>query len=644
MSQERKIEKAPETGGGTGERAIITAKEADAARVSPETQLRLDADKTKTAVQTGATDQLWNGAGKSPEEVTKQAAKLYGATKTVETVDPRAKVVEGTLTFESPKYQKPLDAIAPGATVTGDNKLATAGTLQVGDQGIKGDKVKINDKDKVSELNRVGEIDKSKDNPEAVTKRFDTMVDGINLKGVDAAGAQKAKDDMKAQFRKDMEDMQKRLGAGSDDMTRVMHSMNNMMDRGNVLPNDGARVNAVAGLAARGANPEEANRQGGHPTCALTSESRVEQQRDFAKYAEQMGSVAARGYAYRGGENGQPVTKVDINSPETRGANLAADSEASQLYNKNIHQTGGQRDYLGQLDNALIGTEMSKNVSKDAVYVTANAGRLGGETDQGSNSGGLFVKDGQGNLKQVQARQEDGTLKGVTIPPTSPDQVAQLNYANGGGGIFIHENMAKDFQTGTDKNGKPTYPPGMNVFKDAEDLRAQLKDKPGEYQILTNGVKVAGKEGHGLHAQTVQLKGGELEFGNNWESQFNHQKYNDKQIAEFTNPANWKDYKPSFTHPNGTPDWRHEQVGPKTDNNMAKNKPDDKTVDDKKTKDDKDKETEEQKRKNAAKAQEREQDQAQAMAAFQKQHAQWQYQKEHDPNFNEPEPVYKPNI
>lgn len=446
--------------------------------------------------------------------------------------------------------------------------------------------------------NNVRDVDPGKDNPQAVQQRYNQMVDGLNLPADQAAK-------MKEQFQKDMDKVQQKFQG--DDLNHIMRSMNLMMDGNNHLQNDANRVNAVAGLAARGANPEEANRQGANPTCALTSESRIEQQRNFVKYADQMGSVAARGGAWRGGENGQPPVFVNVDAPGTNGANFRADNEASQMYDKNFHQSQGHRDYLGQLDNAVVGGEMAhyagQRDGKEYVYVAANAQRAGADVSQGSSNGALMERGPNGTLRQSY----DGN-QAVNSPPSTLDMVARVNAANGGGGLFVQENLAAQFR-GPD--GK--YPPGMNVFRDANDLREQLKQHPNqEYQIATNGVIVAGMQGHGLHAQTVKYnERGQLEFGNNWTDKDNHRVYDDSFVNTFTDSKQWNNYHPQHTAPDGQPDWRKERVGPGTQDVVDKrNSTDDKAKDDdkkKKEQEDADKEKEKNKTKEKEKEEQEEQ-------------------------------------
>jgi hypothetical protein len=279
------------------------------------------------------------------------------------------------------------------------------------------------------------------------------------------------------------------------------------------------------------------------------------------------------------------------------------------MYDKNFHQSQGHRDYLGQLDNALLGNEMAKyqgqKDGKDYAYVTANAGRAGADVGQGSGNGALMERKPDGTLRQSY----DGGQP-VTSPPSTLDNVAQVNHANGGGGLMIQENLAAQF-----RRPDGSYPPGMNVFKDANDLRQQLAQHPGqEMQIATNGVIVAGMQGHGLHAQSVKLNDkGQLEFGNNWTDKDNHRVYDDSFVNTFTNPNNWNNYRPQHTMPDGhgndVPDWRKERVGPGTQDVVDKrNSQDDKTRDDDKKKKDQE-DADKDKEKNKTKEKENEEEQ-----------------------------------
>lgn len=601
-------------------------------------------DRNADAVKKNSSDAtvaLKNAAGSDSE-----IAKSKPVQEDIAKNKTRDGQLDKTGTFDTKNlYGNPFEGIGGK---NGD-KVATAGTLKVGDQfketGKPGEKGSEHNK---PGDNNVRDIDKDKDNPEAVSKRYNDMVDGLkDLKPEVAAR-------MKSEFADNMAKMQEKF-KGGDDMAHISRSMNLMMDKNNHLQDDYNRVNAVSGLAARGAEPQDANRQGANPTCALTSESRIEQQRDFVKYADQMGSVAAKGGAWRGGADGKDPVWVDVDAKGTNHANFKVDGESARMYSKQFHQTEGHRDYLGQLDNALVGGEMAKYASqrdgKDYVYVAANAQKVDGSDAllKGQAAGGntLMVRDKSGELKQSR----DGNNNAENAPPSTLDMVAKVNAANGGGGLLVQQNLAEKYRDPS--TGK--LPEGMVAFKDAADLRAQLKDNPNkEFQIATNGVIVDGREGHGLHAQTVKLnKEGNLEFGNNWDDKANHKVYNDDFVNKFTNPNNWDNYKPQYTTPDGQPDWKKEKVGPGTElhnttdksSDPNKDKDKDKKEDDDKKKDAKtkeDKETED--RQKAAKLQ-------QAQQAFDKEHADWQSRKSayeaqnkgnsSAPAFGETEPIFK---
>ncbi len=634
--------RAADAGVERDNREFMTVQEAQAQQErdrNPNTQIEAATKEAKA----GACDSCHKDVGDG-EAIAKNAAVKESVDKN-KSKDPSAEVKGDKLSFSNKElFGSPLDGLA-GKNNNNGEKLALAGSVKVGDQKFDAASGKAAEKGQPGD-NNVREIDPSKDNPEAVKERYDQMVDGLGLSPSETAR-------MKEQFDQDMSKIQEKFKG--DDLNHVMRSMNLMMDRNNHLGNDTNRVNAVAGLAARGAEPQEANRQGANPTCALTSQSRVEQQRDFVKYADQMGSVAAKGGAWRGGENGNPPVWVDVNAAGTNGANFKADGEASRMYNKDYHQAGGHRDYLGQLDNAVVGGEMAKYAGqqdgKDYVYVAANAQKVPGSDSfgQGASGNTLMVRDSNGKLSQAR----DGG-EAVNCPPSTLDMVAKVNHANGGGGLFVQENLAKEY-----RQPDGSYPPGMNVFKDAADLRQQLAANPGkEYQIATNGVIVAGRQGHGLHAQTVQLNDkGQLEFGNNWGDKDNHRVYSDDFVNKFTDKSQWNSYTPQHVTPDGQPDWRRERVGPNTDNSigrdsqdMQKQRSDEK---DKKDKDEQDKKNEEQKKKDEKEADEKQKDvdkqkaQQKAEAQFKAEHEQWQARKEAfmaknpEGTFSESEPVFK---
>ena len=368
--------------------------------------------------------------------------------------------------------------------------------------------------------NNIRDVDKSRDNPTSVKENYNKMVDGLGLPADESAR-------LKEQFGKDMAKIQEKFKG--NDLDRVMRSMNLMMEQDNFLGTDKNRVNAASGLAARGADARKANRQGDNPTCSQTSQSRIEQQRDFAKYADQMGSVASRGGAWRGGENGTKPVWVDIDAKGTNHANLTADRESSKMYNPDYHQKAGHRDYLGQLNDALIGNEMAKYAGqrdgKDYVYVSANAHKVDGADafGQGASGNTLMAREADGKLKQ---HRSDGAPQNT--PPSTMDMVAAVNHSNGGGGLFVHENLANNLGF---RRADGSYPPGMKTYKDLPDLTKQLGKEPGkEFQICVNEMVTPNRTIHSLHAMTILADGtnpNQLYFRNNWSNE--HNKY----------PANW---------------------------------------------------------------------------------------------------------
>lgn len=655
MAEVEEKPKEVQDAGDSGAGKSTTAEVDDREFKSVEDARRAEADKNdpKKAVETMTRE--------AKEGAHSECCKAIGDGKAIANNDAVKKDIEANKT-KDPSAKVDKDGISFNNNVLGGtglegiagksgDKIAMARSLNVGDQKFEAASGKGAEKGKPGD-NNVRDIDPSKDNPEAVQQRYNQMVDGLGLPPAEAAR-------MKEQYGKDLAKVQEKYKG--DDLAHIMRANNLMMDQNNHLGNDRNRVNATSGLMARGADPEIANRQGANPTCALTSQSRIEQQRDFVKYADQMGSVAARGGAWRGGANGTEATWVDVNPAGTNNANFIADGEASRMYNPNYHQKEGHRDYLGQLDNAVVGGEMAKyageKAGKDYVYVAANANRVNGSDafGQGASGNTLMTRDANGNLTQAR----DGG-RAVDSPPSTLDMVAQVNHANGGGGMFIQENLAAQFRR---QDG--SYPPGMNVFRDAADLRQQLssaENKGKEFQIATNGVIVAGREGHGLHAQTVKVNAdGKLEFGNNWSDKDNKRAdYSDAFINKFTNPKEWNNYQPSHVRPDGSPDWEKERVGPRTSDVV---KPDSSQDKDKEKKDKDAKEEEDKKKEAKNKSDKEEEDRKQAdkqkamqkaQADFEQDHKEWEGRKadweaknkdnKDAGSFSEAEPVFKPGF
>jgi hypothetical protein len=440
---------------------------------------------------------------------------------------------------------------------------------------------------------RQREINPSIDNPQAVQRRYTEHLDGLVRSG-NLTRAQA--DHMQQTFQQSMDAM-----AGTDgqpglytaeQMQEISRSMNTVLDNSG----DGRRLSALQGantlvdLAAQGRdsrdgqNSDNAFGQGAHNTCAGTSHNRLLGQRNFVEYSNRIASVAEHGGAYVGGQNGQPRQWVSVNA-----ANFRGDRESNRPWNADNMLRGGQRGMATLLGNALEGqaqadlaTERDRrvvnpdlgrtlNANERYEYVTANAGALGAVTGQSQTGEGLFLTNTQTGIRQFMGG----------FPPATLDIVAARNHADGLGGIFVHENF---------RAGLPGNHPGINWYRDAADLRQQLSRTPGvEHQIATNGTIVAGRQGHGLHAQTVRFEAGQnidggqgrLLFGNNWTAQNNNREYHDNgsgiAVNTFTNPQAWNGFRPQHTLPDSNggggrvPDWQHERMSPDGHRNNPNN-------------------------------------------------------------------------
>ncbi|MBX9688898.1 MAG: hypothetical protein K2X27_19475 [Candidatus Obscuribacterales bacterium] len=573
-------------------KTLDQARKDEADKLNPKKQL----ERLFSETQEGSTKALWEGTGKNYAEIAKNP-EVQKKLQEAKVKDPSAKLevtANGEVLSFAPNNGEKIDL---GKEAKKEN-VPVAESVKVGEGSSKPGA----DKTKAPSDNVVRPFDPQKDTIDGVMKTFDQV--SANLPP-----------DVREQKRKELqEDLQKsaeRLGPESEAFKSMLRTQNVLGDRSNLLGNDQNRLNAMLGLAARGADPSNANRQGANPFCALISESRIEQQNNFQKYADETASLAMKGGCFRGGENGTPRQWVDINKKEYNGANFAAGPESGQLYNRDFHQKGGKLDYLGQLDAAKIGQEttMANNKANglNQEFIAANAHLVDGAKSlgQASPGGALLERGSDGKLQQVMDKESDGRLVAAKAPPTTLDNVARVNYANGGGGLMVHENMARDFMV----NGK--LPEGMTAFKDAADLKAKLAANPGkEYQIATNGTMVASGgegKGHGLHAQSVKVDDkGNLVFGNNWSDKHNNKTYSDEFVNAFTDPKKWDGYQPSYTNPDGSPDWRREKAGPKTDKVDNNTDTQQKDRDAQKKKEDEEKEREKAKQKEKEKKEQEE--------------------------------------
>lgn len=588
-----KVEETPAPKGGSDAPAE-TKQFPTKAEVERADELKKDpnkaAEEKKTAEQKECTANCYVAAG-TPAEIG-QAVKRNIAQANKDGRDPSVKInKDGQIEFAAATPKLADDITASRR----DRSVAKADSVGVSP-------FKASDNAKVDDKNKIGEFDATRDNPDALKKQFgedlDKLVKEGKLKPDEARGektpqetAERMKKEYAAYLDQTKQNFTDKDGkVNQEALDRVYHSLNVIRDSN--LISDMSKVNSQMGLAARGANPKEANRQGDNNSCSPTSLSRVEQQRDFAAYAERMASLASRGGAWMG--QGADRRYVNINQDGTKGANMIPDEESAKNYDARVHQKGGERDFLGQLDNAAVGQLMAKYAGerdgKDYVYLTANANRVPGDhVGQSSTGEGMFARDKNGDLKGVYDK--DGFRD---APPASPDVVGRANLAMGGQGIFIQKELADKYPGAR----------GINSFTDAADLRAQMAkldpEKSGkEFQIWTNGTMVAGRAGHGHHNQTIALdKEGQLVMGNNWTDNFNNKSYTDDFINKVTTMSKW-DSKPTV-RPDGQPvDWNNEIAGPDTRNPINKDdRPNDSDLrkqdeKDKQEKDRKDKEDQE---------------------------------------------------
>ncbi len=476
------------------------------------------------------------------------------------------------------------------ADVSGSVKEVADAVDKAGKKERKFDRTAVDD-------NVTRKIDPKIDTPEKVRERYSKHLDSLVDQGKLTADERKHMSDA---FNRNMDAI-----AGTKDkpglydakqVSEICRAMNTVLDNsGKGKRLDGVQgANTLCDLAAQGVTSGLANRgefvkanpfsQGEHNLCASASNNRLLAQRNFVEHANRVGSIAAKGGAFVGGENGTKRSFVSLHE-----ANFKGDKESNRPWNEKNIMTGGQQGYATMLVNALdgqreadIATEMHRKSGQlkgdeKYTYVANNATALGAKPGQSQTGEGTFIT----NTK-------DGSHKFVCGSPlATPEVVGRRNHEEGLGNLLVHESFGK----GRGGLGDPP-PPGITYFRDAAHLKEILGKTPGqERQILTNGTMVAGRAGHGLHAQTVRyeeagVNKNKLVWGNNWTANHNNVVYQENAgdktagtatrgetqlVDNFTNPNKWSGFKPQYTVPDGgkeVPDWKRERIGP--DTNTAK--------------------------------------------------------------------------
>lgn len=306
------------------------------------------------------------------------------------------------------------------------------------------------------------------------------------------------------------------------------------------------RKNLVADLAAREADPAKFVNQGEHMTCVLQSgqKQRLEGG-DPAKVAEQIASVANRGYADIQEGNDGKTRRVNVDS-----RSFAPDKESGQPFSTEYHGDAGKRGMAGHVYDALAGQTVadlraeregrptSQNGIDNAsyVYMAANADQVGANRNQTRTNEALMQRDANGDLK---------------FKANSPDadiwQTAHLNKAMGGepGSVFAHRSVVGD--------GRPPkgmgYPEDLKIssFSDSAELSQKLKafeSATGKSaQLLVNSpfLPGGGENGHGLHAMNAKAGAdGSFKLDNNWAGQFDLGNVSAAAMDKATNKEKWQ--------------------------------------------------------------------------------------------------------
>lgn len=420
-------------------------------------------------------------------------------------------VAEGDSNPERPDESSSRDA--------GDRGIPQIQEVSVtGDRAPEGSAQRIRDG---GDGNVVREYDESTDSESEVKRKFSEMARESH--GGNA-------EEMIRSFNKSFDTMNENLSP--EQMQEVRRNMSVMMENGNM--SERLTANTVVDHAAKvadavdGHTDANAFAQGPNPTCALTSQARLEAQQDPVKYSNKAASLVARGGAWTGGENGTPAKWTQIDS-----SNFRPDAEANESYNATEKQFGGERGMAGKLDDALRGQQMSDNVTADERASGALDSNQSYVYTTGSGQGHEMAKQGT-YLRTEGANGAESNEFKFGSPASTLERVAQNNQQEGLGGLLVSESYRG--QRGAENLEK--Y--GARFFSGVDGLKAETAKTPGqELQIATNGSMILGRPGHGLHAQTVRSEEGtgDLVFGNNWTGRHNNQKYNDAFVDTFTDPA-----------------------------------------------------------------------------------------------------------
>jgi polyhydroxyalkanoate synthesis regulator phasin len=311
------------------------------------------------------------------------------------------------------------------------------------------------------------EINPQRDNVQAVSDRIDDAVRQGRMTEQQAR-------EFKENLRKIEDQLNRQQPPRPEDMGRIMHAMNDILDSNRFGNNDRAKMNTVLELAdklATGRHP-----QGAHNTCAAASMESCFMQKSpdgLAQYAELAGALARDGQAVIGD---RPARTIRIH-PD----NFGTDGESQAAFS-HAGSDSGRRSMCGQLVQAAFGQQMceiaGQRDGKRYEYVAVGQNTSTGEC--------MYEVDASG--RRVRAAAE--------CPPASVDVVTCMHHVNGTGPFAVHESVARQF-------GTPP-PPGMFVYRSVEELEAHARSQPGkEVPILCNGTLLAGQQGHGLHAARV---------------------------------------------------------------------------------------------------------------------------------------------
>lgn len=574
-----KRDEMPETSGTTNDNLNLTDKaETDPLKLAEQTRQKLTDDTTNPKDQEEHTNLVLNerqgeaAKNKNPEKGYENIDKIKtkGAGDQSGTPDKTDKTVkDGEIDVTPPDdkinigepgkdksevKEEPKDDGKTDKPEGGDTK--PDGEEKPNDRAEEGDKgVEARDKQKDSTdpndapLRPTDGGEGGVDTPEAVKARFAEIMDAKN----GGWGTDDATDRAQIKSFNDAIDVMAKAGASPEEY-RALNLAMGANKYGAEGENNKTKSNVASDLAAKfedvhngdnndqnndGTTDRQANafQQGKQGTCGTESAQRAEAKNDPTRYANEVAMAMTEGYAFRGGERGTEVMKVQVHESAFNGG----DAESQKQYREGEKTEGGERGEAGRLGDYLRGQELADRAMKDpAMRASLQSEKYGlqdGDRLVYKAGGQGQTDDGEGSYIE---KANGGADKLVTDSPLATDGLL-IDMANANGrDVMVHE--SKRAQLG-DRPGAVFF--NNNNFNDklAETTaknRAEHGTDTGytEHQTLGNGAYMLGRNEHGKHAFLARAgENGRAVIGNNWEKGHNNVQYSDNDMKNILDPT-----------------------------------------------------------------------------------------------------------